>query len=64
MVAALCGKGLRRTSLKFLQNEFNATAPGDLAVPSVEAMADLVATSGLRQADHRGAPGVILEARP
>lgn len=56
VVADLCEKRLRRTSLRFLQSEFNAASPADLAVRSPEAMA------GLRQADHRGAPGVILNA--
>lgn len=67
VVAALCGKGIRRTSLRFLQSEFNAASPGDLAVRSPEAMAHLVAFAGLRQVAHRGEPGVILiaaEVRP
>lgn len=62
VAAALCGQGLRRTSLRFLQSEFNAASPAGLAVRSPEAMAELAASAGLRLADHRGAPGVVLTA--
>lgn len=61
LVATLCAKRMQRTSLLFLQSEFNALAPTDLAIPDLEVMARLVTVAGLRQVRHLGRPGVILE---